>query len=358
MLSVSIFLGQDHGSDIRGRVIDSKTKDPVYFADVFISNTTIGSATATDGTFKMNNIAPGCYKVVVHHIAYQTKVLHVNLLKEKTVHLAVELVPRVLSGKRIEIVAEREKLWQKHFQEFRKAFLGKTENAKYCHFYHPEVIDFTVRQGWLYASTDSLIRIRNQALGYDISLILENFRCGPNQIKYQIYPVFRPMPVQALDDSIRWVRQRQKTYLGSFRHFLRAAYHQSLDQEGLELYEVKQVGNKIYTWGSTDRVGEDVKMAVKSDFPGLKSICLKGHYMLLSHHIPRKTDKFVEQAQKADFYQLEFYEPCFFNMNCDMALIDPLGNVHTPHAFSVSGHWSVCGVADMLPFEYQPDDSP
>jgi hypothetical protein len=42
-------------------------------------------------------------------------------------------------------------------------------------------------------------------------------------------------------------------------------------------------------------------------------------------------------------------------MNVECALIDALGNVHSPSPFSISGYWSDYGVADLLPFDYRPE---
>ncbi|MFC1568896.1 carboxypeptidase-like regulatory domain-containing protein [bacterium] len=345
----------ENDSVIHGKVVDSETRKPIHFANVFLSNTTIGSATTLDGEFDLIDVGLGNYQLVIHHIAYETKIIPLDLLTQKQLGLTIELTPRILTGERVEIVAEREKSWRKHLKAFRESLLGKTENAKHCTLLNSEVIDFTESQGWLHATSDSLLHLRNNALGYQIDLILEEFHCTPDEKKYQVYPVFHPMQPDKDHDLNQWDQQRLKTYQGSFRHFLRAVYHQSLDSEGLELYEVKQVGNKIYTWGSTDRVKDEAALVKESDFPGLKETHFKGHYMVLSQYIPRKTDLFIEEAQKSNFYQLEFFEPCFFNNINDMALIDALGNVHTPFVFSISGHWSIYGVADLLPFDYDPD---
>jgi len=340
---------------IHGKVVDRKTGDPIHFANVFLSNTTLGSATSPDGTFEIAQISLGSYQLVIHHIGYETEIVNVDLLTEKKLDLVIPLNPRILSGEPVEVVARREKSWNKHLRSFREGLFGKTQNARHCEIHNPEVLNFREYEGWLYAETDSLLHLTNRALGYRIELILESFRCTPDEKKYQIHPVFHPMEPAGEGELIRWKKQRLKTYKGSFRHLLASVYHQSLDSEGLELYEVKHVGNKIYTWGSTDRVKDISSLVRTSDFPDLMETGFRGHYMVLSPYIPRKTDRFIEEAQQTGFYQLEFYEPCFFSRNRDSALIDTRGNIHTPNAFSISGYWAVYGVADMLPFSYQPD---
>src|SRR6187551_2967162 len=49
---------------LSGRVIDSKTTEPLPFANVFINNTTIGAATDVNGNFQLKNIPVGSSEVV------------------------------------------------------------------------------------------------------------------------------------------------------------------------------------------------------------------------------------------------------------------------------------------------------
>jgi hypothetical protein len=175
-------------------------------------------------------------------------------------------------------------------------------------------------------------------------------------MKYTIYPAFKPMQSTHDDDRLKWQKNRETAYLGSFRHLIRSFYLNTLSKEGFELYDVKIVGKKVITWGATDRIDEPEDLVRPSIFLGLKELHLEGHLMVLSHDIPRKTDLFLDEAIISNFIQLEFFEPSFVTMNVECALIDALGNVHSPSPFSISGYWSDYGVADLLPFDYLPDE--
>jgi hypothetical protein len=343
-------------SAIRGTVIDQTTREPVYFANVFLANTTIGTATTPEGQFELKKISPGSYHLVIHHIAYETKIIKIDLLTEKQLGLVVELMPRVISGEAVEIVGRREKAWLKHLKTFQTALLGQTVNADLCEILNPEVLDFRLEKGWLVADSDSILCLKNHALGYELEFVLGEFRCTSEQKKYTIYPVFKLMQSADDEDRERWQKNRETTYLGSFRHLIRSFYDKTLGEEGFELYDVKMVGKKVITWGATDRIKEPQELVQPSIFPGLKELHLKGHLMVLSHDIPRKTDLFLGEARLSNFIQLEFFEPSFVTMNVESALIDARGNVHTPSSFSISGYWSDYGVADLLPFDYFPGE--
>jgi hypothetical protein len=341
-------------SSIRGRIIDASTREPVYFVNVFISNTTRGVTSSVDGEFSLTVSDPGNYELIIHHIAYEPQVIPLDLLIERQLNLVIELVPGVLKGKQVEIYGTRDKYWNKHLEEFSRVFLGETENSGQCFIINPGVLDFRKEGDTLLAFTDSLVHIDNRTLGYQIDLFINHFYSDSEHKKYQIYPIFIKIPYSDRETAARWRRNRLRAYSGSFRHFIAALYKAELSDEGFELYEVKQVGKTIYTWGSTDRIHDESVFIDSSAFKDFKTMRLGGHFMVLSHEIPRKTDLFIEEARKAEFNALEMFEPSFFSMSGE-ALIDSLGNVQPSSVFLLSGYWRLYGMADMLPFDYCPE---
>ena len=78
---------------ITGRVTIAGTKTPVAQANVFLSNTTAGSATDNDGNYALRNLRPGEYTFVVSIVGYEDH--------SETIHIAstpitinVELSPK------------------------------------------------------------------------------------------------------------------------------------------------------------------------------------------------------------------------------------------------------------------------
>ena len=57
---------------ITGRVFSRNDHSPVADASVFISNSSIGAVTAKDGTFRLTDVKPGKYELVVSDIAFET----------------------------------------------------------------------------------------------------------------------------------------------------------------------------------------------------------------------------------------------------------------------------------------------
>ena len=58
---------------ITGKVIDSKTQEPIPFANVFLNNTTLGTVTELNGEFVLKNIRqPAVHELVFSFVGYET----------------------------------------------------------------------------------------------------------------------------------------------------------------------------------------------------------------------------------------------------------------------------------------------
>ncbi len=73
---------------ISGLIIDSLTRKPVEYATVALTRvgaakSTNGALTDNKGTFKIENVVPGKYKVTVSFMGYQTKVIEVSTSAQK-----------------------------------------------------------------------------------------------------------------------------------------------------------------------------------------------------------------------------------------------------------------------------------
>ncbi len=95
---------------ITGVVRDSKTKEPLPGANVYIEGTAIGAASNVEGKFYISNVPPGKHTLIVNYIGYKQKKVTVELYElEKTVHLTFDLEYVALElGKTIEVTAQAE----------------------------------------------------------------------------------------------------------------------------------------------------------------------------------------------------------------------------------------------------------
>lgn len=69
LLTVLSVLAQN--GTIKGKIIDSSTKEPLIGAAAMIKGTTIGSASDLDGNFSITNLKPGVYAISSSYISYK-----------------------------------------------------------------------------------------------------------------------------------------------------------------------------------------------------------------------------------------------------------------------------------------------
>jgi outer membrane cobalamin receptor len=82
---------------IKGKVIDSRTRAPLAYANVIIVGTSLGVNTSTEGEFLFSNIRPGNYRLKFQYVGYVPKeTAHVTVLSGGEVTIDVELEERAV----------------------------------------------------------------------------------------------------------------------------------------------------------------------------------------------------------------------------------------------------------------------
>lgn len=107
-LLVSTFALAQNGS-LSGKVLDSKTNEPIIGANVVIEGTTVGAATDVDGKFEIKNIKPGTYNVVVSFVTYKTQTIAAVVVESgKITSLEIPLPEEVSELAEVVVTAKRE----------------------------------------------------------------------------------------------------------------------------------------------------------------------------------------------------------------------------------------------------------
>ncbi|MFL2983657.1 MAG: carboxypeptidase-like regulatory domain-containing protein [Candidatus Neomarinimicrobiota bacterium] len=95
-----------NSASITGVVKDSGTKKPLVGANVYITGTSLGTATTDEGEYTISNINPGTYTLKTSYIGYESKESEVTFDKGETIELDVELDYATIEGKTIEVTAQ------------------------------------------------------------------------------------------------------------------------------------------------------------------------------------------------------------------------------------------------------------
>ncbi len=97
LLVSSIILAQNAGS-VKGRVLDSKTKEPLQGAHVYVeyAGSKIGTLTDNDGRFTLKPLNPGKYQVCVSFVGYNEKKIETTIFAGETTFMKDILLSDVI----------------------------------------------------------------------------------------------------------------------------------------------------------------------------------------------------------------------------------------------------------------------
>lgn len=246
--------GQRESGRIAGRVTDILTGGPLGSVNVFLSGTTRGTFTAADGRYAIPDVPAGHYRIVASRVDHAVGVGTVDVRAGERVTWDCALGPRELRSQEVEVVGASADEWRRDLAVFRRELLGEGKAAESCILRNPEVLNFhrDPRTGIFSASTDSVVRIDNPALGYHLHCTLSSFFWDSllARIDYTLYIQFVPVSPASREDSLACERERRAAYRGSLRHFLRSIVSRKLTAEGFY----------VSTWTGIDLGPEALKI--------------------------------------------------------------------------------------------------
>ena len=96
-------------SSISGFVRDDTSGEPISYANVFLSNSTLGAATNQDGYFVLSNIPVGKYEVNATMIGYGIFKQNIELSEGQPIRLDIRLNEEIIQTTEVLVTAERQK---------------------------------------------------------------------------------------------------------------------------------------------------------------------------------------------------------------------------------------------------------
>jgi len=225
---------------VSGKIIDAATRLPMQGASVFAENTTIGTATGTEGGFHLQ-LPNGGYNLVVTFTGYQTETKRITTADAGNNNILIELKMKERSMEDVVIRSTSEVAdgWEKYGDFFLDHFIGKTANSKQCIIKNKEVLKFYFfkRKNRLKILATAPLEIANDALGYIIKYELDSFTHEYNTevSQYTGYPLFEEMQTDQAEQKEKWNTARLLAYNGSILHFMRSLYDKRLKDEGFEI---------------------------------------------------------------------------------------------------------------------------
>ena len=225
---------------ITGKIIDAATKLPLQAASVFAQNTTIGTATGTEGSFRLE-LPNGGYALVVTFTGYQTEIRRITTADAADKNITIEMHQQQKELQDVVIRSSNEVKdgWEKYGSFFVENFIGKTENSAACVIQNTPALKFyfNKKRNRLKVLAEGPLEIINAALGYRIKYTLDSFthEYSTQSTVYSGYPLFEEMKPGSPEERQKWEDNRRLAYNGSLLHFMRSLFARKLKEEGFEL---------------------------------------------------------------------------------------------------------------------------
>jgi len=226
-------------TNVTGIITDS-LNNPVPFASVYLSNTSIGSYADIKGSYSLVIPQEGAYELIVSSIGYKlyTQTIYANGIKQ---NINVKLRGNIFILNEI-TVRSKEKNRRKNYTQFIKTFIGETTNALSCKIINPEdlILHWDTENNLLTGYSRKPLKIVNKALGYTIlyDLLEYSYNFETGFLRYSGYNHFEPLKSSPGGYEIL-KRRRLAAYYGSQMHFLRALFSDSLSNESFKIYDCK-----------------------------------------------------------------------------------------------------------------------
>lgn len=325
---------------LSSQLVDRESSEPIAYASVFLSNTSIGTLSDENGFFQLDLAGLAEAELVVSHLAYE--LYSMNLKK------ASDLGPVIYLNqieKKLEDVVIEEKYGanrKKLLRKFRKAFLGQSSNSNKSAILNPESIIIFKKNDSIFAESLGPIKVSNPALGYEVQFYLEDFQLSKDQsLSYKGKVLFEELAPET-EISKKVSRQRIKSYLLSSRNFYPALFRDSLEESKYEIGYVpnlKEDGS--FTFTAIEPTDLDIRKGIKSD-----TLFLDGYLAIVNKRLTSFWDRFKQKNK---------YPSSIIRSLSGYFLVSKNGILLNPEDIEEYGYWTRQRVAELLPLDYSLD---
>lgn len=264
-------------SMLRGKVTGGDSGLPIHLANVFLSNTSIGTITAKDGSFVIERFPTGRYDVVISCVGYEVQVITVQSAAMPE-FLNIVLKPKVHELQEVVVAPYVKDGWKQYGKLFMDQFIGTTALSQQCKLLNSKAVRFRFnkKENKVTAYADEPLVIENRALGYTVTydLVLFEYAFDTQLFLYQGYPRFEDMNTGRKRVENKWIKNRAETYKGSLMHFMRSLYRNRIVEDGFEIRRrivlKQQEKNRIYALvtGSPSVINDEGNLVVNDTLLG------------------------------------------------------------------------------------------
>ncbi len=344
---------------ITGTVREKGSGLPLPFANVFVNNTTIGSATDAAGRFRISGEFSTDIELVASFVGYVTEVKAISFRKKGEVQVDFDLAFNESNLTEIELKAKRDKSWDRDFRRFEEVFLALPDDPylSQIKIENPWVLEFEnikPKRGpnYLQASAGQPLKITNEALGYKIDYYLQDFRLVRNGSMFYGQVFYLPTTSSAPAQLKDWEASREANYQSSLRHFNYSLLINSPDSLHFKVFRTppEQLGRV-----RTNDFNEELEESI---YPiSLDSIFRKplgnGNYRVYLQD--RLEIHHLDKPWRNDYYTNVYHAISWIQAPDGYYDIDKKGTLINPTQLVLSGYMSRQRMARILPLDFEPN---
>ena len=337
---------------VRGAVVDAESGAPVAGANVFISGSQTADAADGGGAFSFVTTLTGTVAVAASAVGYETASEEVDLDRGGAVSLTLRLAPRTILGDEAVVTAARRAVAEADLSAFAAVLLGETENAARTTIENPGVLDIRRTPDGLRASALAPLRLRNEGLGYAVTLHNLDVTGEGDEVRWTAQTEFTPIETGNRRQRRRWERARREAYEGSWIHFLRALQAGRAEREGFEVADVREPGFVLENPSPlSDRDLTD-RLVHRDD--GATVLVVPAAWLVA---YTREDDRRAGLSRRTGAFGEAEYPPqrSWITTRPGGVEIDGLGRERNRYGAVRYGYWTAERAADLLPLDYDAD---
>ncbi|WDF56363.1 carboxypeptidase-like regulatory domain-containing protein [Mucilaginibacter sp. KACC 22063] len=372
---------------VKGKIINESDGKPIAKASIYLSNTTIGTTTADDGTFSLNNVKQGQYDFIASVVGFESAQLNITVNTNLNLE-TIKLKPTTTQLN--EVVIRPDKEWEQNYAMFKTQLFGMTDFAAKCKILNPEILDLEndKQKHLLTGKSNGYLDIVNDALGYKLhyNLVSFEFDYRHNSFYYQWSVLYEELKGSRSQQK-RWSKNREKAYYGSAEHYFKSALNSQTEREGfktltllkkpnmlrppdslirakvrmfdalVKAHSSRQNSDSLNYWlnkSSLPKINQYLiskpvhidSMIHRTDVKGIYALAFKDYMYII----------FNESIKKADAYNYEVSPNTSVAQITDPYLFfDTNGVIANLHGVIYEGDWARRRVATLLPVDYEPE---
>ena len=316
-------------------------------ASIFIEGTTMGTQSDATGHYVLKNIPPGRHRLVASMVGYVPKLVLLEF-PGKITELNINLEEDNKTLAEVRVVGTQDKLWEKQFREFEKGFLGESYNRKEVFITNKEVVDFTESSDAFSAKASQPLQIINKSLGYKVTYFMDNFEKTNSLTSFKGLASFEKLVPEDAKQERKWKRNREESYEGSMKHFLKALVDNRLEEEGFNAYLLKP------------EFLNNLRRGLFFDPKNDRHIAFKAKELMGATSVEGVINLVWKIPMEIVYNRIQFPRPIYVDAPYPYTILIPKGPIQVtsagdlmnPYSIEMRGEMGKIGMADLLPLDF------